>query len=109
MGQKRNGDLRHALHSFLKQLQAHYDLERVILFGSRAQGEPLKHSDYDLLVVSNDFKDIPFFERMNDILLMWKHTEDIEVLCYTQQEFEKKKKQIGIVATAVQEGITLYP
>jgi len=38
----------------------------------------------------------------------WNHYPlDIEPLCYTPEEFEKKKKQIGIVSRAVKEGIEL--
>jgi hypothetical protein len=31
----------------------------------------------------------------------------MDILCYTPEEFEKKKKQIGIVRTAVEEGIEI--
>jgi len=38
----------------------------------------------------------------------WRHWPlEIEPLCYTCEEFETKKNQIGIVAEAVREGIFL--
>jgi len=39
------------------------NVERVILFGSQAQGRVKEHSDIDLLVVSPDFADIPLVKR----------------------------------------------
>jgi hypothetical protein len=38
---------------------------------------------------------------------MWTGNVDIEPLCYTKKEFEKKKRQIGIIQHAITEGIEL--
>ena len=37
----------------------------------------------------------------------WNYSFDLEPLCYTIDEFEKKRKQIGIVSEAVKEGIAI--
>jgi hypothetical protein len=38
----------------------------------------------------------------------WQHWPiEIEPLCYTPEEFEVKKNQIGIVSEAIKEGIFL--
>jgi len=37
---------------------------RIFLFGSRARGNHLKDSDYDLIVVSSRFEGIPFTKRI---------------------------------------------
>ena len=37
----------------------------------------------------------------------WNEDLDLEVICYTPKEFEIKKNQIGIIRTAVKEGIEL--
>lgn len=37
--------------------------QRVLVFGSRARGDALKHSDLDVLVVSEVFRDVPWLER----------------------------------------------
>ena len=44
---------------------------------------------------------------MGILLEWWEGPVDLEVLCYTPQEFERKKKQIGIVKQAVKDGIDL--
>ena len=64
-------------------------------------------SDFDFVIVSEDFKNIPFIFRASKIYDYWNQKQDIEPLCYTPEEFEKKKKQIGIVRQAVKEGIEL--
>ena len=91
-------------------LKEHFKDVRVILFGSRARGDNLRDSDYDLIVVSESFRNTPFVERSSIVLeILWENgiRDDIEVLCYTPEEFEKKKKQLGIVAIAVKEGIMI--
>jgi len=34
---------------------------------------------------------------------------DFEILCYTPEEFERKKKSLGIVREALREGIVVNP
>ena len=91
---------------FLKRLQE-FRIEKAVLFGSRARGDWLKESDWDLLLVSPDFEGMPFLERIRSVLDDWSSPVDLEVLCYTPDEFARKRKQIGIVRTAVREGIDL--
>jgi hypothetical protein len=31
-----------------------------------------------------------------------------DILCYTPEEFERKKREIGIVREAVKEGVTIF-
>jgi len=83
---------------------------RIILFGSRARGNHLKDSDYDLIVVSSRFEGIPFTKRM--VMLTRKIYEQgargsFELLCYTPEEFKRKKKELGTVSSALSEGIEL--
>ncbi len=83
---------------------------RIILFGSRARGDHLKHSDYDLIVVSKRFEGVPFIRRA---ALLLKHLYrkgvvlPLEFLCYTVEEFERKKDELGIVREAVSYGTEL--
>lgn len=79
----------------------------IILFGSRARGDYLKDSDFDLIVVSEKFKDLDFRERIVEIYKLVDEPIRLDVLCYTPEEFEKKKNQICIVKKAVEEGIQL--
>lgn len=84
-----------------------YRLEKAILFGSRARGDHLKHSDVDLLLISDDFDGIPFPDRPSKLYRYWEGGLPLEILCYTVSEFEKKRRMIGLVRDAVREGISL--
>jgi predicted nucleotidyltransferase len=92
---------------FAQALHEHIGATKVILFGSRARGDWLKESDYDFVVVSPQFADVHFIRRAVPLYDYWKGHPGVELLCYTPEEFERKREQIGIVAEAVREGIEL--
>lgn len=92
---------------FVNKVKKKYKLERAIFFGSRARGDHLLHSDYDLILVSADFEGVFFTERMAKMYDFWTDPMVLEAFCYTPAEFEIKRKQIGTVATAVKEGIEI--
>lgn len=93
---------------FLQKVKRKYNISHAIFFGSRAKGEHLKESDYDIILVSKDFRDIFFSKRSALMYDFWQHWPiEIEPLCYTPEEFEVKKKQIGIVSEALKEGMFL--
>ena len=92
---------------FGKKIKRKFDVKNLILFGSRARGDNLKYSDYDFIIVSNKFKGKKFVLRASDLYDYWNEKQDLEVICYTPKEFERKKKQIGIVKTAVEKGIEI--
>lgn len=66
-------------------------LEKVILFGSRAEGRAKPWSDYDLLVVVSrkEYKLIDeIYDLVTDFLL--SHGVDISLKIYTSDEYKKK-------------------
>lgn len=77
-----------------------FDVKSVYLFGSRARGDFLEGSDWDILIVSPDFANIPFPERATFVLKRMP-LRGVELLCYTEEEFEKKSEEIGIVQEAL--------
>ncbi len=92
---------------FAGRVKKKYADADVWLFGSRARNDQLNDSDYDFIVISDGFKGTPFVERTGLLQSLWKAKPMLETLCYTPQEFKIKKKQIGIVSTALSEGIQL--
>ena len=38
---------------------------------------------------------------------MWGYDYDVDIICLTPQELDKKKKEIGIIKEAVREGIEI--
>ena len=92
---------------YLPKLIESYQPSEVLVFGSRARGTQLKESDLDLMVVSRLFEGIPFIERAHRVLWTLRTPFPVELLCYTPEEFEQKKTEIGLVRIASEEGIDL--
>jgi len=90
---------------FITALKKDYDIDRIIFFGSRAVGKPHKGSDIDLIIVSDDFEDLNFFERGASMYNYWPWLIPVDFICYTTKEFNILKKRISIVKAALEEGI----
>jgi len=59
----------------------------LVVFGSRARGENLNDSDYDILVLSPDFKDLSRPDRIFLLLETWKALKPLEPVAMTPEEF----------------------
>ena len=92
---------------FLNRNKEIAKIDKAILFGSRATGKNKKDSDIDLILISKDFKNKKSYKRSPEYYLNWNLPYDGDIICLTPKEFEKKKKQIGIIKTAVEEGIEI--
>ncbi|MGH2362795.1 MAG: nucleotidyltransferase domain-containing protein, partial [bacterium] len=55
----------------------------VLAFGSRARGEALKHSDLDLLIVSEAFPAVRWLDRPVRVLETLDLPFGVDLLCYT--------------------------
>lgn len=95
------------LQEFKKQVNKDFYLSKMVFFGSRASGKPHRDSDIDLILVSPNFKKLDFIERGAKMYDYWSLDYPVDFLCYTPEEFERKKKRIGIVRQAVNEGIEI--
>ena len=100
-------DIIRKLSKFKSKVNKDMPLQKVIFFGSMASGKPHKWSDVDLIIVSAGFKKKNIFKRGAKLYDYWDLNLPVDFLCYTPEEFEKKKKQIGIIKTAVEEGIEI--
>jgi len=97
---------------YLKVLVEQFHPEKIILFGSYANGVPDKHSDVDLLVVKNIKKSSVSEKR--DILrawrpLRWAHTPiPFELLVVSPSEHLERLSQGGGFYSAItKQGIQL--
>ncbi|MFB3764356.1 MAG: nucleotidyltransferase domain-containing protein [Methanotrichaceae archaeon] len=102
-----NERVKEALHSFKNIIETRFHIDRMILFGSRARDDWLYSSDIDLILVSDDFRSMSFMERIGEISQLWDCDLTLEAICYTPEEFERKKAEIGIVEDAVKYGIDI--
>jgi predicted nucleotidyltransferase len=95
------------LETFLHKLKNRYHLQSVILFGSRARGDWLVHSDYDLIIVSDDFRSLGWHDRIVELLSLWDRNEAIDLIPYTTDEFARKREDSITVQAALREGMEL--
>lgn len=78
------------LRRFVKVAEEQFDAERVILFGSLAQGRIgsiNEWTDLDLAVVAET--DLPFHERIRSLLESVRPMVGADVLVYTPAEWER--------------------
>ena len=61
---KRDDELSKIINNFLEELQKHYKIDSAFLYGSFAKGTFHKWSDIDIAVVSPDFSDDIFEDRI---------------------------------------------
>ena len=85
-----------------------YGVQKAILFGSFARGEPSRRSDIDLILVQTTTR--RFLDRLDGILHDLNKASpgpSVEALVYTPGEFEQMKNR-GFVSRALKEGKVLY-
>ena len=81
---------------------------KFIFFGSRAKGNFHKESDFDIIVISDSFKNILWYKRAVDFQLNWDYDFSLEILCFTEDEFKKlQKNRWGVVREAIKTGIEI--
>jgi predicted nucleotidyltransferase len=97
------------LDVFLKRVQTRFPLEQAILVGSRARGDELMESDYDLILISSAFEGLPWRDRIAAVLDLWDLEVDLQPLCYTPGEYARKLAELSTVSEAARDGLVLAP
>lgn len=82
--------------------------DKIILFGSRVNGQARSNSDYDLLVIKSGIED-----ELNITKKIYRNFlglgVGIDLIVKTPEEVENSRSRfISIIKTAVEEGITVY-
>src|SRR3989442_15565993 len=83
--------LEQELHRMIEILTREYKPEKLILFGSAAQGEIHEWSDLDLVVVKRTDK--PLLERIEEVLRLVRPKVGLDVLVYTRSEERRVGKE----------------
>ena len=85
-----------SLESFKNTLEdMKISVKRMVIFGSYAAGSEKKNSDLDVVVISDDFKGMNLFSRLEILglaLAKARIFEPIEAIGYTEQEFASRGK-----------------
>ena len=95
------------LHTFRKKVSKDFPIKKLYLFGSYASGKPHQDSDVDLIIVSRKFQALDFIQRGSQVYNYRNFNYPADFLCYTPEEFERKKKTATIIRQAVEEGIEI--
>jgi len=103
-----NRPLMDKLKEFLKVVDAKIGLEKVFLFGSTAKQKRKTDSDIDLIVVSKSFMGLTSLERGKILLEYWSFVEELDLLMYTPDEFQKVRKR-PLVKEMIADALDLTP
>ncbi|HIH96978.1 MAG TPA: nucleotidyltransferase domain-containing protein [Thermoplasmata archaeon] len=101
---------REQIEEIVKKIVSSCRLERIILFGSYAYGNPTENSDLDLLVVIKS-SNLPRYKRARAIRKhLWGVTDvPKDILVYTEDEIEEwKEVEEAFITKVLREGRILY-
>jgi len=96
------------LHQVVEKLKTSYKPEKIILFGSLANGRIKKWSDIDLAIIKKTKK--RFLDRLEEVALLCDYSVGIDFLVYTPEEFEqmKSEKRYFITDEIIKKGKVMY-
>jgi len=85
---KKPRDVKRIIERYRQELKNfNINSQKIILYGSYAKGNPRENSDIDLIVISDDFKDMNLRERLEILgIATGRVFEPIEALGYTSKE-----------------------
>lgn len=97
--------LEQSLRQIIATLSSRAEVERVSLFGSYARGRADLFTDLDILVVMETEKG--FLERLRLLYSLLAVPVDLDLVCYTPQEYEVLKDR-PFLKRILQEEVVLY-
>jgi len=79
------------LRRYINVLKEKCKPEKILLFGSLANGKVGMWSDIDLVIIKSTEK--PFLDRTKEVLLLLHPEVGMDILVYTPEEFEMLKER----------------
>ena len=100
--------LERELHRMVEVLIREYEPEKLILFGSAAQGEIHEWSDLDLVVIKRTDK--PLLERIEEVMRLVRPKVGLDVLVYTPEEMEDlvDERRVFVLDEIIYKGAVAY-
>ena len=95
------------LLEFKRGLSEKLSINRMILFGSRAEGTEGVDSDFDLIIVSDDFKNKKSFVRAVGFYKYWNIDSPVDFVCLTEKEYEALVERPSVVGNGARDGILI--
>jgi predicted nucleotidyltransferase len=108
MNTERYKKLTAALEHIMHVLTTQYQPEKVILFGSLAEGTVGEWSDIDLVIIKDT--SLPFLQRLKEVALLCRVSVSVDFLVYTPDEFAHMVADNNpfIIKEILQQGKVLY-
>jgi predicted nucleotidyltransferase len=96
------------LARIVRVIAERFDPEKILLFGSRAQGRAAPDSDADLLVVMRS--NLPYYDRVSAVLsALWPHDLPLDLLVFTPEEAGPLQEEpFSFVGEILRTGKVLY-
>lgn len=105
---ERKKDLKRELKRIVDVLVRNYSPEKIILFGSLAQGDVHEWSDIDLVIIKETEE--RFIKRLHNVRLMTRPTEAVDFIVYTPREISgmQKEGRRFLIKEILERGQVLY-
>lgn len=87
------------LNRYVEILIGMYRPEKIIPFGSMAPGEPGEWSDLDLVIIKET--DLPFLDRIKEVMRLLRPRVGVDILVYTPEEFEHLSRERAFVRSEI--------
>lgn len=91
----------------LPKLLKEFDVQKVIVFGSRVRGTANEDSDIDMILIAPCFESIPFLKRMPLVIRKVSFSKHVDYICYTPDEYERIKNESSVIMDAAENSIVL--
>lgn len=98
--------LNNELARILDVLINKYNPQKVILFGSLVEGKVHEFSDIDLIVIKESDK--PFYERLEEVVLLTMPEVGVDILVYTPEEFKLVQTRLFFEEEVLRKGKVIY-
>jgi len=98
--------LNNELERMIKVLVNEYQAEKIILFGSLAEGKVHDWSDIDLIVIKETGK--PFYERLEEVVEIVKPNVGTDIIVYSPKELEEMRERLFFEEEILKKGKVIY-
>ena len=95
------------IKKFNEDVSKEFPINKIILFGSRAEGEHKRDSDFDIIIVSDKFQKTSRLKRAIKLYDYWDYDFPVDFICLTYSEFNRLKQKATIIREALKKGIEI--